>query len=408
MPPSLFQTPTIQSLALTRELIARFGPRLAGSESCWQTARALGFKLKDSCGRAALESFTTHPAAFMGFYRIIVPVFIASVVFLNLNLPLLAGICCLFNAVSAGLEFGAYREFFDPIFPLKKCFNLRAQLEPDGAATQQVLITGHHDSAQELNFLRWGQKLYGLKIIVPDIIQYVGLIFSWLWVFYGLFTGQAPVFTPYVNAFLIFGILLVLPKFFLVSRRGTPGAGDNLIASAMLVELARLFARTDRVGKSSLRHTRLVFVSFDAEESGLRGSRAYARRHRADLQALPTYMLNIDSIYNVNELHFLTSDLNDSVALSTDLAQQCARLAARAGYPVRYARMVFGGGGTDAAELARVGVKATTLVAMSTSLVRDGLVYHTPKDIVDAIEPAAVEACLHIAHDLVLELDRAA
>ena len=68
--------------------------------------------------------------------------------------------------------------------------------------------------------------------------------------------------------------------------------------------------------------------------------------------------------------------------------------------------MVFGGGGTDAAELTRAGVRATTLVAMPTSLVREGLVYHTMQDTVDAIEPAAVEACLRIAHDLVLELDQ--
>jgi hypothetical protein len=68
--------------------------------------------------------------------------------------------------------------------------------------------------------------------------------------------------------------------------------------------------------------------------------------------------------------------------------------------------MPFGGGGTDAAPLVRVGVKATTLVAMPVGLIRDGLVYHTLRDTVEAIEIEAVEACLHIAHDLVLDIDQ--
>jgi len=46
-----------------------------------------------------------------------------------------------------------------------------------------------------------------------------------------------------------------------------------------------------------LAQTRLIFASFDAEEAGLRGSRAYVRAHRAELAALPTCNLNIDSIY---------------------------------------------------------------------------------------------------------------
>ena len=42
---------------------------------------------------------------------------------------------------------------------------------------------------------------------------------------------------------------------------------------------------------------------------------------------------------------------------------------------------------------------------MFTRLGRDGLVYHTLNDTVDAIEPEAVKACLQIAHTLALELD---
>ena len=43
---------------------------------------------------------------------------------------------------------------------------------------------------------------------------------------------------------------------------------------------------------------------------------------------------------------------------------------------------------------------------MPVGLIRDGLVYHTLRDTVEAIEIEAVEACLQIAHDLVLEVDQ--
>jgi hypothetical protein len=148
-------------------------------------------------------------------------------------------------------------------------------------------------------------------------------------------------------------------------------------------------------------------VRFDAEESGLRGSRAFAVRHRAELQALPTFMLNIDSIYDRAELQFLTRDLNGTVPLSEDLARRAAHLCQAAGGPQRLYRMAFGGGGTDSAELARIGVQATTLIGLSTDLVRDGLVYHTLNDTVEAIDPAAVEVCLKTAASLVEDLDRA-
>jgi hypothetical protein len=107
-------------------------------------------------------------------------------------------------------------------------------------------------------------------------------------------------------------------------------------------------------------------------------------------------------------LQFLISDLNGSLKLSKELAEECQGLANRAGLSSRLTRMVFGGGSTDAAELTKAGVKATTMLAMPTDLVRDGLVYHTVNDTVDAIEPEAVRACLEVASRLVEELDRAA
>ena len=358
------------------------------------------------CGHAELEPFTTHPAAFMGSLQLSALVYFASVGCLHLGLMGLAAIGFLFVALVGIFEFGYYREFIDRLFPKKNCANLIAQLEPEENAVQQLILSGHHDSAQESGLLRRWQKLYAVKIVMVDFFNTVGLVFSWLWVFYRVALEATPSFAPYATWFLTFGSLFVLSRLFVVTQRGTPGAGDNLVASAMLPELASMFVKPDYPGKSRLQRTRLIFVSFDAEESGLRGSKEFARRHRAELQSLPTYMLNTDCVYDVKEIQFLTTDINNTRHLSKALAERCAYLAGSAGYPQKLNRMPFGGGGTDAAALVQTGVTATTLVAMPVGLVRDGLVYHTLRDTVDAIEIEAVEACLNIAHDLVWSIDQ--
>jgi aminopeptidase YwaD len=400
-----FRAHALTALEATRSLIERFGPRLAGTPGCQGAGQALQEELKAVCGQAELEPFRTHPNAFMGHFKINAVLYLVCTVLLCLRLPVIAALGFTFIIISGFAEFGYYHEFFDRLYPARDCANLVARLEPQEEATCQVILSGHHDSAYTLNFLNRFQKLYALKVLIPDVMYTTGFLFAWFWWFSGGLTGKDPEFAPYVNAFLVIGILFAVTKFFIVSPRGTPGAGDNLIASTMVVELAKLFTSADAAGHSALCHTRLMLVSFDAEESGLRGSRAFAARHRAELQALPTYMFNIDSIYQLKELQFLTTDLNGTVKLSREVAETCARLAEQAGYPHKSARMVFGGGGTDAAELARVGVQATTLLAMDTALVRDGLVYHTIHDTVEAVEPQAVEACLRIAYEFVWEIE---
>ena len=41
-------------------------------------------------------------------------------------------------------------------------------------------------------------------------------------------------------------------------------------------------------------------------------------------------------------------------------------------------------------------IPSTSIIAIPTEIVREGLVYHTPRDTVEHIEPAVVEACMRI------------
>ncbi len=395
-----------RSLKRTGEWIRQFGSRLAGSTGCRETGHALCRELERLCGNAHLEPFVTRPAAFTRFYQVDALIYLAGVILLLLNQPLPAALLLTVMVVGAGLEFGHYLEVYDWFYPQVECQNVCAILEPRGVATRQLIFSGHHDAAQELKFLTGNQKLYGLKILIPDSFRMLGCVTAWIWWGGQVATGSLPAFIALAKIVLVLGTYSVFSKFFLFTKNVSPGAGDNLIASSMLVDLAENLRDPQCNGLSTLEHTRLIFVSFDAEEAGLRGSRAWVKAHRAELRALPTTALNFDSVYKLKDLQILVSDLNSHVRLDRTAVETCLGIARRLGYPAKTAVMRFGGGATDAAELAKAGVRATTLIAMSTRLVRDGLVYHTMQDTVDAIEPEAISACLSIAENLALEIDR--
>jgi aminopeptidase YwaD len=385
--------------------ISRFGGRLAGSAACRRSAEAIQAALEQACGDAHIEPFLTHPAAFARFYRIDIVLYVIGLGLLFFRQPLAAALVLVFMFIGAGLEFGWYVELYDRLYPLESCSNVSAVLQPRGPALRQLILSAHHDSAAELSFLKGSQKLYALKIFLPDLFRATAMTFAVIWTVWQAVSGQAPGFTPLVLAFLVLGFSSVVTKFNLFGKEAVPGAGDNLVAVAMLVELAQRFADPLIPGKSLLEHTRLIFVSFDAEESGLRGSRAWAKAHHAEVSALPTTALNIDSIYSARDVQFLVTDLNSHVRLDAALADHCIQIAAAHGCQAKRAYMRFGGGATDAVELTRAGAHATTMIAMPAGIVRDGLVYHTMKDTVDAIQPAAVEACLAVAEGLALALD---
>lgn len=400
---------TRRALEDTGVLIDRYGGRLAGSEACHQVAQALCADFSEVCGPAqvCMEPFTTRPSAFTRFYQIDILLYVIGLILLWLNLPLVAAPLLFFMMTAAGLQFGYYIELYDRFYPQETCHNVVATLEPRGNVQQQVILSAHHDSAQELRFLKGSQRLYALKIIIPDFFRVLAAVFAIYWAGYLVLGHGAPPVRLWMLWLLsTVGLYFVFTKFSIFSREAVPGAGDNLIASAMLLALARGFADPAVVGRSTLEHTRLIFASFDAEEAGLRGSRAFVRVHREALAGLPTRNFNIDSIYKAADLQFLLSDLNDHVRLDRDMAEECAAIARSGGYAAGFAKMRFGGGGTDAAEFAMAGIPATTMIAMPAGIVRDGLVYHTMSDTIDAVQPQAVEACLFVAAGWVQNQDQ--
>jgi hypothetical protein len=293
-------------------------------------------------------------------------------------------------------QFAFYRHVGDGFFPRRTGFNVEGVIEPAGPAERELIISGHHDSAPIARIFSGPfQRFYAVAIFLPYVFFFAELV---------LLISRAagaPGPAPWHLPFLLAGIPFVAGYFFMVAlRRGSPGAGDNLVASVLAVRLAREVASRKA---ELLRGTRLRIVSFDAEEAGLRGAAAYMRARPP--ASFPCHHLNLDSLYARDELRVLTSDINGSVSLSRPMADALVSCARECGIRVRPFAMIFGAGGTDAAESARRGIPSTTLIAMPTNVFRGNLVYHTHRDTVEHVEPAVVEACLRIAAAFLARLD---
>jgi aminopeptidase YwaD len=394
-----------ESIEFTRDIIDECGPRLAGTEACKRSGDIILREMKKFCDRAGIEEFDVRPMALLGFIRATAVSFIISSLFLFFGYVIPAAAGYTFGFVLSLCQFVFYLHVFDRFYKKKKGYNVYGVIEPAGEVRRQVIVSGHHDSAFVFNFFTKFPKLYRVRLILGVVPVNAAFFLAWAWIIMQYAFGVTPGFADIFRYGAIVSFLFVIQLYFFLGKDGTPGAGDNMIATAIAMKTAGIFGKAGKKKKAALRHTRLIVLSFDAEESGLVGARAYARKHSAEMKAIPTHVFNMDSIYDVDKIKFLVTDINGFVRLSKKMARQCVDISTRLGYRTKPIGMPFGGGGTDAAEFAKVGVEATTLLAMPVSVERDAVVYHTPEDTVDHIQPEAVEAIIKILHEYILEMD---
>ena len=388
------------ALAFTRKIVEEFGPRLTGSDSCLRSADRILDEVRPFADNSGIERFEVHPGAFLGFIKVLVVIYALAASGLAIA-PTASAVMSTAGIGILVFGFFLYRGVLDPFYPKKEGRNVVATLEPEGKAEAQVILSGHHDSARIFNFYvdkpeRYSRRVYGG----------IGSVVA-LWLVSVVAAAIPGIGWARIALALVFlaCLPLVLPLWKFASDEGTPGAGDNMAATAIALEIFKEFAAR-RASGDGLKRTRLVFASFDAEEAGLRGARAFARGRKAEFAAVPTYAYNMDCIYNLADLRILVSDLNGFVKLDAGAVSRLAGLAAEEGIAAPTAPLAFLTGGTDAAELQAAGVNAVSLVAMRWGNDARSNAYHTPADTPDAVDPAAVEALIRFGVRFSLDTDR--
>ena len=394
------------TLSMTKDIIDNYGPRLTGTKSSKLAAENIHELLSEHCDSSKIEKFKVHRESFLAFMKIFALSFAISSFFFFLGgyWTIIAALGYSFASIFALLQFVLYKETFDPLFRKFTGYNVFGIIKPSEKVQQRIIVQGHHDSAYVMNFMAEPrlQKLYAPRIftglfifIGTNLLLIILLILEMLQV-------QTVGFREVISYIILVGSPAVIQFYFFKSNKISPGAGDNLISSMIGVKIAQIFGQSKTDGHNLLKHTEIVVISSDAEESGLRGARAYVKKHIEELKAIPTYVFNLESLYSSNDLSFLTADINGFVKMSSKMVQDGMIIAKSLGYKTKAAPITFGGGGTDAAEYARNNIEATTLLGMENTAIRDGLVYHTLNDKVDSINPSVVKAVLEIVYRYIL------
>ncbi len=147
-----------------------------------------------------------------------------------------------------------------------------------------------------------------------------------------------------------------------------PGANDNGSGTATVLELARYFAQRDYP------YT-LYFVTFGAEEIGLRGSRHFVEALPEDVRSSLRAMINLDMVGVGDE---------ESFSGAADLVAMASAAADALGLENYTTRAGSVSGNSDHASFDRVGVPVLFIYRS------DDPNYHSPRDRAEFVDPDAL------------------
>ena len=392
---------TGNAMSFTEKVTTRWDDRLVGSKACLECGDYLLECFDQFCDTTRMHKFSVRPGAFLGFMKIAVVFYFLALIALwvkFLGLAVILGTIPIFVTV---FQFFYYKDFISFLYPEKEGQNVVGTIEPLDEVKQQIIVSAHHDSAHIFNFLDKDPENFPRKMQIANISSFGIAIIAWL-----LWIGQLIGFSMTIPSYLAAGIFTLLSYnvgqlWFFYDKKGTPGAGDNMICTALAMEVGKYFSQQKITG-NGLKNTRIVVASWDAEEAGLRGARAYIKKYLSELKAVKTYNFNLECMYDHKELGFLTSDLNSFVSLSESMVEDCLAVCKSLGYPIKKVPFPFLAGGTDAAEFAKVGIEATTLAAMNWVNKEGKPAYHTPRDTIEAVDAIAVSRCIEVGISYIL------
>lgn len=386
---------------LVRTVLERIGAR----ESCSESERRLGRHLADEWRALGLavrsETFTCNPKAFLGFIPIATLLYMLAIL-AYWRLPFL---CFLLAGASFALlwaELLRYRELIDPLFPAAQGENVIGVLAPAGEVRRRVIVSAHQDSAYEFN-LWFFFKETAVPIMVVGfaaaLVPMVGGLLKSL----GGAGGES-------YAFDVVGLVatalapVVGLNFYFHSYAVVPGAMDDLAGISVITGVAKALSDAKRAGRDVLQGTEVVVLALSSEEAGLRGAKRFAAAHRDELHALPTFVVNVDGVYDERHLTVIHRELTTGVRHDPRLVQLAKNSARARGFA--HHEHLIPLGATDATAFAQVGVPTVALLCQdATRLVPN---YHTRLDTLEHVRPQSLSVMLQLVLDMIEEIDRAA
>jgi aminopeptidase YwaD len=181
------------------------------------------------------------------------------------------------------------------------------------------------------------------------------------------------------------------------------GACDNLSGIIISKNVVSAFADPNNKGKSILKNTRLRFISFGAEEKGLRGSTAYCEAHDRELRREDAHLINTDSIRLADQISIVTGEVMNFVTYSTVLIEKTGKAFQSKNIPYKKGKLPMGG--TDAVPFQQDAIPSLSIIGMNMKSLDP--TYHTRLDVIDNVDQKALDYVRDGLIELVKQWDNA-
>lgn len=353
------------------------GPRESGMEAEKKAQEFFVKELKDNgwADEIMVDEFTISRHALVGFTKIIgVLLILASLIqFIGLiGNPLVVKIVSIASILLVILsltilvfEFILYKEFIDWALPQTQSRNVYAKYKPKGTVKRRIIINGHVDSAYEWPLMRVHQNFMVATLVTCLIFALASLSLYIKNAVHGVIPWYSFVVTT------LGGISYIALFYVCTFKTISPGANDNLTGTLTAITTLKCLK------ESGIRfeHTEVAALLTGAEEAGLRGAKAWARKYKKEIDEVETAVIVVENLRDFDWTMIYYRDMTGLVANSERVVALLAEAAEKIGHPLKKGIIPFGA--SDAAALSREGVHAATIAAQN-QLGTD--YYHTRND----------------------------
>lgn len=409
------------------------GPRLPGSKNEIKYHEYMSDKLKEIGLEPVTESFVFAPHASIGglpyagwagiigcVLTIIATILAHFSVYGGVAMHFVCSVYLICVWIWLFVSVFKYHTCFDWCFKHKVSQNTYAELLPeDGKYDYTIFLSGHTDTSWTLKLSASQYKLgfvgvvlrLGLGAIAVGVVTIVSLILLMLsmMMLYGDYSVEVTVnvFKAYsaMSQMALYGSPVAIVCAFLLTMYNekteeiaSPGAMDNATGVSIAYQVVKYYKENpDKMPKNC----RIINCNVGAEESGLRGSIAFTRKHKDDGMFDNAYHINIDSVADAEHFEVIHGDSWLCPQFDKDLENMFFDAMKEAGIkkPGNIANPV---GGCDSTPFQKAGVKSITFAAQNPVM---SDYYHTFRDVPERFSPETVGLGLDVVIRVISKIE---
>lgn len=412
------------------------GPRLPGSNNEKKYHDYMSDKLKELGLNPVTESFVFAPhasigglpyAGWAGIIGCVLTVLATILASLSAYAGLAMHFVCTMYMICTWIwlvvSVFKYHTCFDWCFKHKVSHNTYAELLPDdGKYDYTIFLSGHTDTSWTLKLSASQNKLGFVGVVLRlalgaiavaavTIVSVVMLILIMMLNYgtdtlsYDTLVNTAKAYYVIKQMTLYSSPIVIICAFLLTMYNekteaiASPGAMDNATGVSIAYQVVKYYKENpDKMPKNC----RIVDCNIGAEESGLRGSIAFTRKHKNDGMLDNAYHINIDSVADEDYFEVIHGDSWLCPHFDKDLERMFKEAMREAGIknPGDIANPV---GGCDSTPFQKSGVKSITFAAQNPVMSH---YYHTYHDVPERFSAETVGLGLDVVLRVIDKIDQ--